>query len=137
MFDLLIEVIDFDALKKCGYKIVNNKFQFSETCLKNSSKIKTMETLNSNSYANLECKFNNAKDAECFIIKIMSKNITTIQYSMIFYDENTKKFIHVFKLFEVTRDSNNYILLTESKINRSEEEWQAKFPYKKDIIIID
>lgn len=133
MFNLLIEIVDFDGMKKCDYQFVANKYTFPEGCLAKNSDRNTMRTLNSNSYADLNYKFDTNRKRSHLIIKVVADNITTIQYSIIFHDKASKIFKHHFKLFEVTRDKKEYILISQSKENLPDIEWLNNFPYKMEM----
>lgn len=94
-----------------------------------------MKSLNPNSYADLSAKYTLNKKEIHFIIKIISDNITTMQYSKIVYNKSGK-LTHLFRIFEVKRDNNTYVLLNESNEKQSEDEWIDNFPYKLDMKIL-
>lgn len=135
IFNILIEVINFDEIKKCNSKFENNTYYFSESCLQKNSHRDTMKSLNPNSYADLSAKYTLNKKEIHFIIKIISDNITTMQYSKIVYNKSGK-LTHLFRIFEVKRDNNTYVLLNESNEKQSEDEWIDNFPYKLDMKIL-
>jgi hypothetical protein len=135
MFGITIEVIDYDKMKVCGQRIINHKIHFSTNCLEKNSRRNTIKTLNSNTYADLNYKLDLTRAESHYITKIISKNITTMQYSIFFYKKASNEFIHYYKIFEITRDKKEYVLLSESPIQPNEDEWTKRFPYKENFVV--
>ena len=135
MYELLIEITDFDAMKECQYVIKNKAYFFKEECHEKNSVRNTMKTLNSKSYADINYNLNLNKVESHLIIRVVANNITTMQYSIIQHDRVTRIFSHEFKLFEVKRDNSEYVLLSESSTDIPEKEWARTFPYKTIINI--
>lgn len=132
MFDLSIEVINYDKLQLCEKRIIKDKLYFSTACYEKNTIRNTIRTLNGNAYADLNYNLDTKNEESHYIIKTIANNITTIQYSIFFNKESSAEFIHVFRIFEVTRDKKEYILLSQSPLQRDEEEWVRRFPYKQN-----
>jgi Zn/Cd-binding protein ZinT len=63
------------------------------------------------------------------ISNISSLHMTTVQYSILKYELNSKEIKHAFQVFQVDRKSGIYTLIEDHSLNIPKAKWQESFPY--------
>ena len=137
IYNILVEVINFDKMKTCDFEFKNNEYYFPEKCYTENVTKNNITTLNPNTWVELNYNLKPNFKSINLIVKQISNNITTLQYLIINYEEGQDKHPYFFRIFEISRANKEYKLLSQSKDNIPEEIWKERFPYKMNFNIIN